>query len=299
MNLALLLAVQLLVPLAFAIDLASARPRNLSMWALRTGAAASVMFFLLATGRWDGLSYFWLVAIPLVLAIAAIRGYRRIAPTARPTKLSRRAIAILFLIGVAGFDVHIIAASFAPAGAIDLSFPLSGGPYYVGGGGNSRWINNHQASQPERFALDIVKLSASGRAAGNGDATSLARFEIFGEPVHSPCDGTVVVAVDGHPNIVPPAVNREAGAGNHVIIACRGIKVLLAHLQPGSVGVSVNQMVADGTPVGQVGNSGKSTQPHLHIHAERGGSATSILENEAVPITFAGRFLTRNSIVFR
>lgn len=77
------------------------------------------------------------------------------------------------------------------------------------------------------------------------------------------------------------------------------MKILLGHLRQGSVVVSVGQSVVSGTPLGEVGNSGNTTQPHLHIHAERGGPETSILENEPVPVTYDDRFLVRNSIVFR
>ncbi|MGI9182408.1 MAG: hypothetical protein ACR2H9_18165 [Longimicrobiaceae bacterium] len=51
--------------------------------------------------------------------------------------------------------------------------------------------------------------------------------------------------------------------------------------------------------LGRVGNSGNTTQPHLHIHGERGGTATSILDGEGVPIRFDGHFLVRNSLVRR
>jgi murein DD-endopeptidase MepM/ murein hydrolase activator NlpD len=51
-----------------------------------------------------------------------------------------------------------------------------------------------------------------------------------------------------------------------------------------------------GDMLGQVGNSGNTSQPHLHLHAERGGAADQILTGEGVPIEFEGRFLVRNSL---
>jgi murein DD-endopeptidase MepM/ murein hydrolase activator NlpD len=57
--------------------------------------------------------------------------------------------------------------------------------------------------------------------------------------------------------------------------------------------------VKQGDPLGQVGNSGNSSQPHLHLHAERGGEPGEILVGEAVPITLGGRFLVRNRPLHR
>jgi murein DD-endopeptidase MepM/ murein hydrolase activator NlpD len=41
--------------------------------------------------------------------------------------------------------------------------------------------------------------------------------------------------------------------------------VLLAHLQSGSIRVSVGQELADGQQIARCGNSGNSTQPHVHV----------------------------------
>mgnify|MGYP001148938784 FL=1 len=57
-------------------------------------------------------------------------------------------------------------------------------------------------------------------------------------------------------------------AGNHVILALTGeVYVLLAHLQNGSIRVAVGDRVVVGQEIGSCGNSGNSTQPHLHIQA--------------------------------
>jgi murein DD-endopeptidase MepM/ murein hydrolase activator NlpD len=54
--------------------------------------------------------------------------------------------------------------------------------------------------------------------------------------------------------------------------------------------------VEEGDVLGQVGNSGTTSQPHLHLHAERGGTPNEILNGEGVPIELDGRFLVRNSL---
>lgn len=49
--------------------------------------------------------------------------------------------------------------------------------------------------------------------------------------------------------------------------------------------------------MGLVGNSGNTGEPHLHIHAQRPGSAIAPLSGEPVPVRFGGRYLVRNDRV--
>jgi hypothetical protein len=58
-----------------------------------------------------------------------------------------------------------------------------------------------------------------------------------------------------------------------------------AHLAPGSVSVKVGDRVTRGQLLGKVGNSGNTTQPHLHLHFTRG---PEVLRDQAVPVGFAG-----------
>jgi murein DD-endopeptidase MepM/ murein hydrolase activator NlpD len=99
-----------------------------------------------------------------------------------------------------------------------------------------------------------------------------------------PADGTVVLAHDGEPDhearrsqpallsyALSQASRVRAGAaaiaGNHVVIALApgGPYVLLAHLRAGSVRVRVGDAARVGAEVGACGNSGNSTQPHVHV----------------------------------
>lgn len=83
-------------------------------------------------------------------------------------------------------------------------------------------------------------------------------------------------------------------AGNHVMIRTRsGAVVAICHMQPGSLEVDVGRRVRAGDALGRCGNSGNSTEPHVHIQAiDRVDVHTAV----AVPITFAGR-LPRNGEV--
>ena len=67
-----------------------------------------------------------------------------------------------------------------------------------------------------------------------------------------------------------PVMNTARLAGNFVALDCGDFHVILAHLRQGSVRVREGQAVTAGEPVGELGKSGNSSEPHLHVHAQRG-----------------------------
>lgn len=128
------------------------------------------------------------------------------------------------------------------AGVLELEFPLRGATYYVGGGGNCRLINNHKAHEPQEFAIDLVCLNAFGNRAVGLAPSDLERYAIYGDIVHSPCAGSVTGVVDGFLDFRPAENDTENLAGNHVVFACEGFEVILAHLKRGSVTVTVGRI---------------------------------------------------------
>jgi len=104
-------------------------------------------------------------------------------------------------------------------------------------------------------------------------------------PVSSVMDGTVVAASDGAPDrecismvrdlfrimlfgpktIPPKHPPFSALGGNYVILKSGDVYPLYAHLKNGSVCVRPGDIVRNGDPLGKVGNSGCSLQPHLHF----------------------------------
>lgn len=141
-----------------------------------------------------------------------------------------------------------------------------------------------------RYAIDFVGVDDHRRTATVRDWRTLVasepveRFVAFGRPVLAPATGTVVHVHDGEvdhagrrsqPALVPYALGQRARfragagamAGNHVVIATAGETrfVVLAHLRAGSLRVDAGQQVVVGQPVAECGNSGNSTQPHVHL----------------------------------
>jgi Peptidase family M23 len=157
-------------------------------------------------------------------------------------------------------------------------------------------INHHHSHPAQRFAVDINELDGHGRRAAFTALSDVGTYGIYGKAVFSPCDGRVRNTRDGSPDEVPPEGSGARAAGNFVAIDCGEVTVLLAHLRQGSIGVRVGQPVRVSDQIGSVGNSGNSSEPHLHIHAAKNPGPTG-LGGIGVPIRFQGRFLVRNSLI--
>ena len=139
----------------------------------------------------------------------------------------------------------------------------------------------------QRFAIDYVKLVESGTGTFTGDRLKNANYAAYGNDALAVADGQVVAVKDGIPENVPGVNSRavpitmETVGGNHVIVDIgRGKYAFYAHLRPGSIKVKVGDRVRRGQVLGLVGNSGNSTEPHLHFHVS---DANSPLGSEGVP----------------
>lgn len=148
-----------------------------------------------------------------------------------------------------------------------LRFPLEGTWYVVQGGG--RLLNHHAPVPEQRGAVDLVALGPLGTRTRRGH--DLAAYAAYGRPVHSPCDGVVISAADTVRDQQPGEISYQPPYGNHVFVDTGREIVKLGHLRPGSVTVTRGDTVRAGQLLGEVGNSGNTTEPHLHLHAERDG----------------------------
>lgn len=291
---------QILLPGFFIYELFRKRYPNRWEWLVKVCVFGLTLLFAFLTARWDWFSYYLRLLLPLLFVVAGYIAYRNIDPappsTSKKPSWTRYLFDGILIVVVVWLNANALKGYFYPEVAVDLSYPLKGAVYYVGGGGNSRWINNHNAFPPQDYALDILRLNALGNRALGLWPEELSQYAIYEDAIYSPCTGRIVRAIDGHPDQTPPSKDRSNLAGNHVIIACHGVEVVMAHMMQGSVVVQRGDTVQEGEVIGRVGNSGNTTQPHLHIHVEQGGPSGEIFEGEGVPIMFNGRFLVRSSL---
>lgn len=209
-------------------------------------------------------------------------------------------------VALAGLIAVAWSAGRSPAATVDLDMPVRSGTYLVVNGGGHTLVNPHlgtldvKRAAPYRgqsYAVDLVRVDGFGMRARGLLPADPAAYVIFGDPVVAPCAGHVVASTDGLLDLSPPRADRVHLAGNHVILACDRAWVVLAHLRNGSVAVRPGDRVAVGQYLGDVGNSGNTSEPHLHVHAQRPGSDDAPLGGEPLHIRLAGRFVVRNDRV--
>jgi len=303
------IALQLIVPGGLLAWLAGSRRAEGGHRRAVASLCAAYIVAIAITGLWLVLPW-WLpmVYLALLVWLVAGRGGERTGPP--PARLRGHrvvtagvgllAVALVGLIGVA------LLARRPPGAPVDLAFPLQGGIYLVVNGGSQALVNAHVGTlEGERFApyrgqsygVDLVRIDRLGLRVRGLLPADPARYAIWGDPVLAPCSGRIVAAEDGADDMPPPQVDRRHMAGNHVIVECDGLWVVLGHLRRGSVAVRAGQVVAVGDVVGAVGNSGNTGEPHLHVHAQRPGSPEAPLGGEPVPIRLDGRYLVRNDRV--
>jgi len=291
-----IVAIQLVLPAIFIFSLLKGTFQSKLEWVIQFLATALLTIWLFFAGSWDWIGYFIRFVWFILLIFAGYRSWKKTRNLPFRThlsgkqKLSMGLYAVIFLV-FALYNVFVISSYTVGDEAIELSFPLKDGSYYVGQGGNHVQMNYHNAYPSQKYALDIVKLNIFGTRASGVYPKELEKYEIYGSELYSPCDGNVVEARDHLPDLIPPDADPENPEGNYVALSCEGedAVIFIAHMKKGSVAVDEGTIVEEGQRIGLVGNSGNTTEPHLHIHAEK--------EGKGVPLRFNGRFLVRNHLV--
>jgi murein DD-endopeptidase MepM/ murein hydrolase activator NlpD len=148
-----------------------------------------------------------------------------------------------------------------------LSLPFSG-EWSIFWGGDTKALNLHNGIKFQQFAFDIVINGVNGRSYKT-DGRSNSDYYAFGEKILAPADATVVLAVDGVADNIPGKVNTMYVPGNSVILKTANNEYLFfAHFKQNSVNVKEGDVIKQGQLLGRCGNSGNSSEPHLHFHIQ-------------------------------
>ena len=143
------------------------------------------------------------------------------------------------------------------------------GSWYVNWGGRETVDNYHVIAPDQRFAYDFTVVH--GGRFHDGDGTHNEDYHAWGRPIHAPAVGRVVKVVNSVDDNVPGRMNPASPPGNYVVIDHgSGEYSLLAHFRKGTVAVREGETVDPGTFLGECGNSGNSSMPHLHYHLQTG-----------------------------
>lgn len=191
--------------------------------------------------------------------------------------------------------------------AITLSLPFEG--RWLARNSPARRVPSHGTDLlGERYAIDFIGVDHHHRTADRRDwRTFLSteppeRFFAYGRPILAPAHGIVVQVHDGEADhagrrsqltLVPYALGQSARlrqgvgaiAGNYLIIALRDTAAFVAvvHLRAGSIRVAIGDEVRVGQPIAECGNSGNSTQPHVHLQVM---DSPDLSVAQGVPMSF-------------
>lgn len=296
----------LVLPVAFIFWLYNAKPEGKIFFfsiALLTTSYLTFMWLLGAGWAWVGV--FW---PPVFVGIFLIVIFLRIKKGLPENWGSKRWSGPFFATGLnlvlAGFFIfstlnYFTARDFEEE-AMALEFPLVNGTFLVGQGGVGSTINQHFTVKAQRYALDIMELNSFGFRAAGLIPDQPESYQIFGNDIVAPCSGEVIATRADLEDQNAMVFDPENLLGNHIILFCQGNSILLAHLKHESVLVDVGDLVNAGKLIAQVGNTGNTSEPHLHIHVVRGRHTEKMdiaSAQEPVPMTFGGKFLIRNDKV--
>ena len=142
------------------------------------------------------------------------------------------------------------------------------GEWTVTWGGDTKELNYHVESVAQKNAFDILIKDEQG-ATHKGTGESNEDYYAFGKELYAPCDGEIVLVVDGVKDNIPGVLNPIYIPGNTVIIKTdNGEFAFFAHFKQHSIVVKQGQKIRTGELLGLCGNSGNSSEPHLHFHLQ-------------------------------
>lgn len=258
-------------------------------------ATSSVILFVYLTGSWVFTSYYLRYLVLAVFAVAVVYSYfkmvlgiSKVEEDTKMTKIVSVASVVIFLLFMV-LNTYAITSRYFSDDSVNVAFPFKSGSYYVLQGGDHFVTNPFHELEDNHLATDIVKLNAFGNRANGISPSQLDSYAIFGNVIYSPCDGEVIIVRDDLTDNLPGDKDTVQPQGNYVLLKCNNTELLLAHLKESSVKVNIGEMVEKGQALAEVGNSGNTIEPHLHISAMQ--------NHKPVELVFDGQAVSINTII--
>lgn len=299
--------VHFIIPLTLLAWVAFSRATSRLYWVMIVLTVVPTLLILQVIGAgwaWFG---FWWPSLFWALFVGALFYFVRRRWTALPSfppKKLKPWIGIVVTASVALFMISGLPSFLElrtyEGDAINLQWPLAERASFVAHGGGTEFTNHHHRVVAQRYALDVLQLNGFGTRARGLVPADLNAYEVWNAPITAPCDAEVLDTRDGLADQKPMEMDPDHIMGNYVTLFCDNATILIAHLQKDSVAVDIGDRVRPGDAIGKVGNTGNTSEPHLHIHAVR-GRVTDLEElastGEPVPMLFDGQFFVRNDRV--
>ena len=146
------------------------------------------------------------------------------------------------------------------------------------------YLDPHKRFLAEAFAYDFLQIGPNGKSY-QGDGRSNADYYAYGKKVLAAKDGKVISVRGDMAENTPGETSNVATPSGNVVIIDHGNNQFgyYAHLKPFTVAVKPGAQVKAGEVLGEVGNSGDSSEPHLHFHVMNNADPA---QGDGIPLVF-------------
>lgn len=136
--------------------------------------------------------------------------------------------------------------------------------WYVFWGGAKVEDNYHVVYDNQKYAYDLFMIKDGKSHKGNSKENE--NYYVFGKEIIAPCNAKVVKVITGIHDNIPGEMNPKQLTGNTVILETDNKEyIMFAHLKEKSIVVQEGQYIKQGEILGLCGNSGNSSEAHLHL----------------------------------
>lgn len=176
--------------------------------------------------------------------------------------------------------------SFIPD--VEYTLPFEG-EWYAANGGVTENTSHSWEILPQRFAYDFIIVDDKGKSF-EGDKADLRSYYCYGKDILAPADGVVAAVKNNFPDCRIMSDGQTDPdtpdiGGNRIIIKHSAKEYsAVCHIMPGSVTVQKGDRVKRGDVIGKCGNSGNTTEPHIHFQVQ---NTAHFYSSIGLPIRFS------------
>jgi len=168
----------------------------------------------------------------------------------------------------------------------DYILPFTG-KWTVVNGGLHKKISHSWGILTQRYAYDFIIVDDEGKSS-SGDRKSVHNYYCYGKDIVAPADGVVVKLYNKHKDSIVDGKSGYCNAsriqGNYIIIKHNKFEYsMIAHIMRNSITVKIGDTVKQGEIIAKCGNTGNSSEPHIHFHLQAG---TNLFLSAGLPIAF-------------
>jgi len=173
------------------------------------------------------------------------------------------------------------------------------GKWTICNGGLNKKLSHSWGIVTQRYAYDFLIINNEGRSFDKNEK-NVENYFCYSKDIITPADG-IVIKISNKNN--DSRVNGKKAycdvwdiRGNFIVIKHNDTEYsAIAHIMKDSFTVKIGDQVKQGEIIGKCGNSGNTSEPHIHFQLQNG---KSFFFSAGLPIMFSN-IITENSIGYK